>query len=205
MNKREKIVEYRYYDEDLNDWIEDDQLDNTLNEIALNTGWIIIEFNSLEASINYNIEQLLSHSEGQDEIVNIFLSEMNFNSKQSLLIKIYGYYIFHVDQVKQLKADLGKLESKLIESGQRRNRYAHADFSSISKKKFVKVKTKSKKDGVYHTFVKFDRDDMRDDLKFIRNTFEELQAFDEKFIHGMYDMDWDKYNERFRELPPTKK
>ena len=40
MNDREKISEFKYYDEELNDWIENKELDDVLNEIASFIGWI---------------------------------------------------------------------------------------------------------------------------------------------------------------------
>ena len=177
MNKRERVVQFGYLDDELTDWIRDKELENVLNETALHIGWIIIEFNRLEQVIHFMLEQLLSNSQGRDEIVNIFLSEMSFSSKQNLLIKIYGQYISRVDNVRNLEAQLEKVESRLSESLLKRNRYAHADFGSISKGKFVKVKTKAKKDGVYHTFVKFDTDDMGNDLEYIHNTIEILDEF----------------------------
>ncbi|MBV6639417.1 MAG: hypothetical protein KI791_01810 [Cyclobacteriaceae bacterium] len=127
---------------------------------------------------------------------------MTYQRKQNLLVKIYNHYVRSLENISHLKADLDKIEIKLIESGIRRNRYAHADFTIISKKKYVKVKTKSGKDGVRHIFVKFDQEHMESDLKFVRDTFEELENFNDKFIDSMTDTDWEKYDEMLRNISP---
>lgn len=198
MNDREKTSEYKFYDEELHDWINDDELEITLNDIAFNSGWILIEFNSLESLVHYKLEQLLSLSEGTDEIVNMFLSEMTYNQKQTLLTRVYGHYTNYVDKVKNLRNELESIRIRLTESSVKRNRYAHADFTSISKRRFVRVKTKIKTDRVYHTFVKFEKKDMEDDLSYIQQTIELLEDFDERFVDGMNDSDWDDYHERIR-------
>ena len=169
----------------LDEICEEDQ-DKVLNEIAYYTGWIVILLNSLEETVSFCIKELLASSEAEDELIYIFLSEMHYSNKVNLLIKIYGQHLSRIERLDVIKEDYQKLENVLKEAGNRRNRYAHADWIGISKERYVKVKTKAKKDGVFHTFRKFDEEDMKCDLEFIEAAVDLLEEFDEKFREIVY-------------------
>lgn len=172
---------YRYFDAGLDDWIEGEEKDDILNDFAIYIGWIIIEFNSLESQIDYHIKEQLSHSETKDEMVYLFLSKMSVSEKIDLLIKLYGMWVFRDFELIQFREKLNEIESKLREANTKRNRYAHTDWSDMFKERYFKVKTQPKKDGVQHTFMKFEQEHMEEDLELIQNLHGELYEFDEEF------------------------
>lgn len=183
MNKKrtEKTTPFKYYDYGINSSNEGKKKDKILNNIALSIGWIIIEFNSLESQINFQIKEQLSRSEGQDEIVYTYLSKMPMGEKIELLMKLYGIWVFKDYELKNFREPLKLLESKLKLASTNRNKYAHTNWSDMYENRIFKVKTQSKKDGVYHTFMRFEEEHLEEDLELIQNLQNELWEFDQEF------------------------
>ena len=78
-----------------------------------------------------------------------------------------------------LRKRLEALETRLREASARRNRYAHASWTEISSKNYVRVKTKAKKGGVFHSYRRFETEDMVQDCDYIEKTQTVLSDFDE--------------------------
>jgi len=184
--KRTQIkTPYRYYDHGIDDWLEGDEKDEFLNQVAFHIGWIIIEFNSLEDSINWYIKEILSNNETQDGTVFLFLSNMTIGQKVDLLICLYGQWILRDYELVDLRDKLKSLESRLKDAIQKRNKYAHGNWSDVYKDNYIKVKTEAKKDGVYHTFMKFEEEHMKEDLELIESLHEEINELHEEWNHRM--------------------
>lgn len=171
-------------DSDLDDFSDDSKI---LDKRANHIGWVIIKLNSLEELVSCCICESLGSGDGHDELhYTCFLSEMSYTGKVNTLIRLYRLYIVNVfektKKINSLKL-LDNLEYSLRQAGEIRNRYAHADWESISKKHFVKIKTKVKRDGVFHAYKKFNLADMKKDIKFIKKTLETLENFDETYIN----------------------
>ena len=177
MKRTEKKIPFKYYDYGMNEWIEGEERDYILNNVAYYIGWIIIEFNSLEDTINWHIKEILSKSEGQDETVYLFLSNMSVSQKVDLLIKLYGNWVLRDYELKELRMPLESLEQSVKLAIKRRNRYAHANWAEIYNDNYIKVKTEAKKDGVYHTFVKFEEEHMEEDLILIQSLHDVIHEF----------------------------
>mgnify|MGYP000668582839 CR=1 FL=1 len=161
------------------EYVEDEeQLFKSLDDMAKEIGWIIIRFNSLEGVISYCIAELISHDPLQDERVNVFLSEMQYNGISRALIHLYGQFISDPLEGKFL-TELSSLEKSLTECGKRRNEYAHAEWTGIREGNYVCVKTQAKKIGIFERFKKYDVEKIREDINFIIETIEELENFHE--------------------------
>lgn len=185
-----KIIEKKFhdYDKDLDGiWVNDPNYEKKLDEIASHIGWIIINLNSLEDTIAFCIKELMSDSGPGDELNLIFQSELSYASKYKMLVKIYGWFIAQLLEGEKRMKMLHKLEilnKSLKRAGELRNQYAHADWSDISQKRFVKIKTKSKRDGVYHVYRQFEIPDMVNDIEFIDSAQQKLDDYDEE-LHDL--------------------
>ena len=89
------------------------KLDNFLERAAPYIGFIIIEFNSLEATIDYCIKEILSDSEFRDDMIFVFLAEMGYSLKVTCLMNLYGQLNEGLDL--GLKDKLVELEKQLDE------------------------------------------------------------------------------------------
>jgi hypothetical protein len=178
MPKPAKITPFIYLDSDLEfSWEDDSPWEELLNEAAPLIGLIIIFFNSLEDQINTYICEILSHSEGKDELIYTFLAEMGYSQKVTILTRLYGQMIREFEDSEDMLDQLSALEATLRNAGTARNQYAHADWTGISSKKFIRVKTKAKKQGVEHTFIRFSKEDMKSDLKQIEEIPHQMETF----------------------------
>jgi hypothetical protein len=110
---------------------DEEELYRVLEAAAPHIGRIIIEFNSLEDSVSFCIKELVSHSEGGDEQVYVFLAEMGYSSKVTALVNLYGQLVnsCHLG----LSDSLVSLESQLRKAAKHRNQYAHANWAEISR------------------------------------------------------------------------
>jgi hypothetical protein len=179
---------FRYTDEDFEDWFKDSKTANFLDKVASHIGWVIINLNELEDIISFCIKELMSDSESGDELIYLFQSELTYSGKVNALIRIYGWHIKYMfeGKLKQKMEDkLDKLQMMLKEAGEIRNQYSHANWHDITANKFVKTRTKAKRDGVYHWFRKFSVTEMKKDLKAIEKALTFLDKFDEDFHYKL--------------------
>ena len=157
--------------------LDEEKLNDFLETVAPYI-FIIIEFNSLEAMLDFCIKELMSDSEGRDDMVFVFLAEMSYSSKVTCLMNLYGQYNFGCDL--KLNQQLINLETHLREAAKRRNQYAHGQWDDTSEDNYLTVKVKAKRDGVFHVYRKFEVSDMEADLEYIQNTQSLLDDFDEE-------------------------
>lgn len=179
LHQRESHPAIEYLDDE-------EQLDKLLELASSYIGRIIIEFNSLEDSISFCIKELVSESESRDEQIYVFLSEMGYSSKVTALINLYGQYIQYIEL--DLTERFTNLEKNLRDAAKYRNQYAHANWAEISESNYVLTKTKAKKQGVFHTYRKFDESQMKNDLATIRAAHASLEFFDEEFNEKLHSM-----------------
>jgi hypothetical protein len=181
MTDKQIDLEFGDWTESVEAFPESSGLDSVLAEIAQHIGKIMIEFNSLEDSVAFCVKKIMSSSEYKDQMVYVFLSEMSYGAKVGALVSLYGLMIQACgdedrgDLTKRLEA----LETQLREACTRRNRYAHASWSEISAKRYVRVKTKAKKGGVFHSYRRFEVKDMLHDCDYIETAHKTLEEFDD--------------------------
>ena len=177
----ERILRRKNADEELIFLDTDEELLKYLEGIVPHIGWIIVFFNSLEDMISECIREAILRDPLQDERLDVFLAEMLFSGKCRALMQLYGQMIEDGD-VKYTHDDLNELESQLIECSKRRNEYAHADWVGLKQQCYVRVKSQSKKRGVYHRYKKFEEEQMNEDVIFISNARLALEVFNQN-IH----------------------
>ena len=174
-----ELILHRREIHDQIEYLDDEsELENVLNDIAPYIGKIIVEFNSLEESLNFSITELISNSSLEDDLIYVFLAEMGFGQKLNAYVNLCGQIISML-KAAELEDKLTELEACLREAAKRRNEYAHGSFTGISTEKYVCVKTKSKKKGIFQIYRTFDENSMKDDLRYIESAISALIQFDE--------------------------
>lgn len=163
----------------------EEELEEYLETIAPYIGWIIIYFNSLEDSLSNCIREAILRDPIQDERLDVFLSEMQFAGKCRALMHLYGNTIESCT-VKYTQEDLNELEKLLLECAKRRNEYAHADWTDLKKMGYVRVKTQSKKRGVFHRYRKLEIPQIEEDIELIGNARHVLDEFNERITDQIF-------------------
>ena len=174
-----EIQKHRWEDHPDIDYLENvEDLEAIIEEIEPYVGRVIIEFNSLEYSLESCIAELVSRSGSDDDRIYVFLSEMMFRGKAKALINLYGQLIedCSLDFPKERLADL---EKRFEEAARIRNEYAHANWEDITKKRYVCVKTKASKKGIHQKYRLFDIPQMEKDIDSIIETQTFFSDFDE--------------------------
>lgn len=172
----ERELSSREAEERFEEFDTEEEFEDYLEKIAPFIGWVNIYFNSLEDCISFYIREAITHDPYQDERLDVFLAEMGFASKCRALIHLYGQIIEHAD-VKFTHNDLNNIESMLNECGTRRNEYTHADWMGVKQQGYVRVKSKSKKQGLFHRYKKIDIEQIKSDAAFISNARDVLDDF----------------------------
>ncbi len=176
LHRRESHHDIEYLDNE-------EELYKVLEAAAPHIGHIVIEFNSLEDSISFCIKELVSHSEGGDDQIYVFLAEMGYSSKVTALVNLYGQLINYCEL--GLSEPLNNLENLLRDAAKYRNQYAHANWAEISKSNYVLMKVRATKSGVFYAYRKFDREQMDKDLSTIKAAHAALEFFDHDFNEQM--------------------
>ncbi len=165
----------------------EEELQRKLDQIAPYVGRVIIELNSLESVIDFATKEITSNSEGQDRFVYTFLSKMEFRDKVDVLTSLYGDIVENFS-FPDLRDPLKQLKTMLITACEKRNTYAHTDWSEIGKNNLVATKYAASRNGVFRVYRTFEIDDMEKDIEFIVESSEKLEHFDEVLndrIHGI--------------------
>lgn len=157
-----------------------EELDQKLDQISPYVGRVIIELNSLETLIDLATKEIASISEGQDKYIYAFLSKMDFIDKIDILTTLYGDWVEYIKN-QNLRDSLKKLKTRLVNSCQKRNVYAHTDWSGIDKKNMVAVKLSANREGIFRVYRTFNISDMEEDINYIIESAEQLDQFDEEF------------------------
>lgn len=172
----------RYESDEAIDCFEsEEEFENYLDSIAPYIGWVVIYFNSLEEHIADFLRMGMLRDPFQDERLDIFLSEMQYAAKCRALIHLYGQMIESYE-VKCTQDELKKIEDMLVECAKRRNEYAHADWIGVRKENFVRVKTQSKKLGIFYRYRKLELSVVEADVEFINNARHVLCEFNDQFL-----------------------
>jgi hypothetical protein len=171
--------------EDELEYVSDEELDAYLEVIVPYVGWIIVHFNSLEDHISDFIRQAVLRDPFQDTRLDVFLSEMTFAPKCRALLHLYGQMI-ETKSVKYTHGDLNVLEAMLLECSKRRNEYAHADWIGMKQESYVRVKTQSKKTGVFHRYKKFDVPRLEDDVEYLHKARFTLSDFNDVIFEQLH-------------------
>ncbi|GAB3721561.1 hypothetical protein [Flavobacterium koreense] len=164
--------------------LSDDESSDLFVERLYDIGWIIMLFNSLEGSVNYAVDKALDPHERRSEINHLLICEMNYSSKVSFIIRHYGMLIYNDEKYKDFIPELEILEKKLRDAGTTRNIYAHANYGMTVNENYIRVKTKAKRNGVFYDYMRFEKEDIKEDQNLILNARNLLEDFDQKF--------WDK-------------
>lgn len=159
----------------------EEELDAYLGSIVPYIGWVIVYFNSLEDHVSDFIREAILRDPIQDERLDVFLSGMLFSAKCNALIHLYGQMISS-GAVNCPHEHLNELESMLAECSKRRNEYAHADWIGVKKGNFVRVKSQSKKLGIFHRYRKFEIPEIENDIVYIADARRLLCSFND-MIH----------------------
>ena len=170
----------------LDDFEDEEELESRLDDIAYFIGRIIIEFNSLESTLEYLIAEQLTHAGNQDDRTYVFLAEMMFQGKAKALINLYGQ-IIEYGTIKINHEDLSIIQKRLDEASRIRNEYAHANWQELNPKGYVCVKTQASKKGIFQKYRLFDIDQMKKDLYYVMESPSIIGDFDEKIMAQLYD------------------
>lgn len=170
-SRRQAEDEFEYVDTD-------EELEDYLEEVAPLIGWVVVYFNSLEDHVGDFIRQMVLRDPYQDERLDVFLSDMMFAAKSRALLHLYGQVIVDCS-VSITLAELNELEKVLTECANRRNDYAHADWIGVRKEGYVRVKSQSKKTGIFHRYKRIDVTKLQEDVAYIREARYTLNAFDD--------------------------
>ncbi|PTT84667.1 hypothetical protein DBR42_14885 [Pelomonas sp. HMWF004] len=132
------------------------------------------------------IRECILRDPDQDERLDVFLADMLFAAKCTALMHLYGQVVETTPPGKVTHDNVNALERTLVECAKLRNEYAHADWIGLRQESFVRVKSLSKKRGLFHKYRKFDLARMEADVDFIRQSRDELQAFHERIMDQAY-------------------
>jgi hypothetical protein len=155
-------------------------IEEILEPIADGIGWIVINFNTLEASITDSIRETLSDSPTMDEHILAIVQNMAYSQKVDVFYRMSAMIAHYSDKevTDKLMLRLKGLKGHLLESSNRRNRYVHADWMGMSKKRYALVKVKVKESGLYNVYRKFQQSDINRDIKYLHITMKKLELFE---------------------------
>ena len=178
-NKMSDIYEAPHNIPDEFEYIDsEEELQEKIDQITPYVGRIIIELNSLETVIDLCIKELASQSEAQDRYVYTFLSKMEYRAKVNVLASLYGDIVESFGYP-DLRDPLKKLKTMLVNACEKRNIYAHTDWTDISKGNLVATKYTANRNGVFRVYRTFEISDMENDINHIIEASETLENFDE--------------------------
>jgi hypothetical protein len=162
------------------------ELDGYLSGIAEEIGWIVICFNSLEDSIGSFLREMMLRDPDQDERLDVFLAEMGYAAKARTLVHLYGQAIAH-GAARLPEGEVVELEKDLNLAATIRNGYAHADWLALRDDAYIKVKTRSSKNGIIHRYKRIDLEIARADVRYIVSVRNRLDAVHELVQDTIYD------------------
>jgi hypothetical protein len=164
----------------------DKELSNYLSKIAEDIGWIVIYFNSLEDVIAQSLREMMLRDPYQDERLDVFLAELGYQAKARVLIHLYGQAVTY-DTSRLPAGELIALEKALTRAATIRNEYAHADWIDLRTGAYIKVKTRSSRNGVIHRYKRIDKKTARLDIEFIKSLRDRLEAVHELVEDQIYN------------------
>jgi hypothetical protein len=164
----------------------DIELGNYLSAIATEIGWVVIHFNSLEDSIARCLREMILRDPSQDERLDVFLVEMGYMAKARALMHLYGQAV--TNGAARLPAgEIVELEKDLNLAATLRNGYAHADWIGLRADAYIKVKTRSSKNGIVHRYRRIDVEAAKADVSYIVSLHDRLDAVHELVLDTIYE------------------
>jgi|SRR5450830_49105 len=161
------------------------ELDDFLSGIAEEIGWIVICFNSLEDSIGSFLREMMLRDPYQDERLDVFLAEMGYIAKARALMHLYGHAIAQ-GSARLPDGEIVELEKDLTLAATIRNGYAHADWFGLRADAYIKVKTRSSRNGIIHRYKRIDLEIARADVRYIASVRNRLDAVHELVLDKIY-------------------
>lgn len=181
----DKEILHSRYDDHPENVESDDELNAYLSRIAEEIGWIIIYFNSLEDLIAHFLREMMLRDPSQDERLDVFITEMGYQSKARALIHLYGQTA--ACGISSLpENELVTLEKALTLAATIRNGYAHADWMGLRTKEYVRVKSRSSRSGIFHRYKRIDVSTAKLDAGFILSLRDRLSAVHDLIQDHMY-------------------
>lgn len=162
------------------------ELNEYLSGIAEEIGWIVICFNSLEDSIGSFLREMMLRDPYQDERLDVFLAEMGYIAKARALVHLYGQATAH-GAARLPEGEVAELEKDLNLAATIRNGYAHADWFGLRADAYIKVKTRSSRNGIIHRYKRNDLATARADVRYIVSVRNRLDSVHELVLDTIYD------------------
>ena len=164
----------------------DKELGDYLSAIATEIGWVVIHFNSLEDSIARCLREMMLRDPSQDERLDVFLAEMGYIAKARALTHLYGQAVAHGAACLPT-GELVELEKDLNLAATLRNGYAHADWIGLRADAYIKVKTRSSRNGIVHRYRRIDVEAAKADVSYIVSLHDRLDAVHELVLDTIYE------------------
>jgi hypothetical protein len=164
----------------------EEELGNYLSGIAKEIGWIVIYFNSLEDLIAGFSREMMLRDPSQDERLDVFLAEMGYIAKARALVHLYGQAVAH-GAARPPASELVELEKDLNLAATIRNGYAHADWIGLRADAYIKVKTRSSRNGILHRYKRIDVETAKADVSYIVSLRDRLEAVHELVLDTIFE------------------
>jgi hypothetical protein len=148
-------------------------------------GMSVTAFNVLEKSLTTAVS-ISMDPERRREVFNlIFIGHLPFSQKFELFKKYYGSSFSSIEDADELKSMYERLITKINTSNNIRNKFAHCDFSEMTKDYFFFHKPiVTANDGLNFEMYRISPSDLQADLDQFYETRIDLEKFTEMF--------WDK-------------
>ncbi len=135
-----------YFDQYISEFPEEEIDTKTLNSYAKSIGRFIVVFSGLENELDHSLVNMIDNR--SDHLGYTIISKMLMMPKIELFHQIYGQTISMINKDLTRKNDLDKLTKDLKDITIFRNNIVHANWYSLDKKGFVRIKVKADDEGV---------------------------------------------------------
>lgn len=153
--------------------LDDKEWNRLARRIAPRIGRLVIAFNDLEDTVNTAIVDFIDN----DEEAWVFIAGMTYSQKVEALGKLFAMHLRYAKDRDEQKQQLPELLMRLKEANEKRNLHVHANWSGISAKSYVRVKTKVKPEGSKHIYRFLTPELIEEDITFIKEVSADLDEF----------------------------
>ena len=153
-----------------------------LEETAPLIGYIVHSFNTLEQMLNSSICELLF-----DDYDGLGL-QVIYKRSYAEKVDLFRRLLIDLQNVTNKKVPLFEsLISNLNEAGKLRNLVIHADWETAHEDKYTLCKLVINAKGIQHEYVQFDQESLKKILKFIDDTSNLFDQYEEENQNLFYD------------------
>lgn len=139
--------------------------DEFLEQTAPLIGYLVHDFNSLDAQLNSEICELIN--DRTDEPGAIIIHKMTFSAK----VELFNNLVQSMESAcKASIPDFQKLIDRLRECGKLRNAVVHAEWDSIDEKGYTYVKMSFTNKAIHQHYWQFTPDSLKAIIKYIQET-----------------------------------